>query len=55
MEFVSKSGGFINSRVENGKRVFDVDDMVKATKEEYPANMTPLVGTGRSSRVRWLD
>ena len=55
MEFVSKSGGFINSRVENGKRIFDVDDMVEATKAEWPDDMTPLVGTGRSSRVRWLD
>ena len=54
-EFVSKSGGLINSRVENDKRIFDVDDMVKATKAEWPDDMTPLVGTGRSSRVRWLD
>ena len=53
-EYVSRSGGFINSRVDNeNRRIFDPDDMVEA-EPEYPDDMTPLVGKGRSSRVRWL-
>ena len=54
-EYVSRSGGFINSRVDHdNRRVFDVDDMVEAAKPECPDDMKPLVGEGRGSRVRWL-
>jgi hypothetical protein len=34
-EFVSKTGGFINSVVKNGRRCFDPDDMVEAERTCY--------------------
>jgi hypothetical protein len=54
-EYISRSGGFINSHVDlDNKRVFDVDDMVEAPKPEFPDDIKSLVGEGRGSRVRWL-